>query len=76
MRTRYSDPSPWHFLPPEPQNVGAFRRSNLIAIVFLAFFCLGLLVAGFVTSAENAVASHTASRNLQNRSAAPTKLVR
>jgi hypothetical protein len=75
MRTRYSDPSPWHFLPPEPQRIGAFRRSNLIAIAILAFFTLGLLMVGFVTSAENAVASHTVSKKLRN-SSAPSHLVR
>jgi hypothetical protein len=75
MRTRYSHPSPWHFLPPEPQRIGAFRRSNLIAIAILAFFTLGLLIVGFVTSAENAVASHTVSKKLHNRPA-PSHLVR
>lgn len=75
MRTRYSDPSPWHFLPPEPQRLGAFRRSNLIAIAILAFFTLGLLIVGFVTSAENAVAAHTVSKKLQSRPA-PTRLLR
>jgi len=75
MRTRYSDPSPWHFLPPEPQRVGAFRRSNVIAIAILAFFTLGLLIVGFVTSPENAVASHTVAKKLHNRQAA-TPLVR
>lgn len=75
MRTRYSDPSPWYFLPPEPQRVGPFRRSNLIAIAILAFFTLGLLVVGFVTSSENAVASHTVSKKLHSR-AAPTHLAR
>lgn len=75
MRTRYSNPSPWHFLPPEPQRVGAFHRSNLITIAILAFFTLGLLIVGFVTSAENAVASHTVSKKLQSRPA-PTRLVR
>jgi hypothetical protein len=75
VRTRYSDPSPWHFLSPEPQRIGAFRRSNLVAIVILAFFTLGLLSVGFVTSAENAVASHSAVKKL-NSPPAPTHLVR
>lgn len=75
MRTRYSDPSPWHFLPPEPQRIGAFRRSNLITIAILAFLTLGLLIIGFVTSAENAVASHTVSKKLHHRPAS-THLVR
>jgi hypothetical protein len=75
MRTRYSDPSPWHFLSPEPQGIGAFRRSNLIAIAILAFLTLGLLIVGLVSPAENSVASHTVSQKLHNRPA-PTHLVR
>ena len=54
MRTEYSDRPLWYLLPPEPQPVRPLRRSNLVCIAMLAFFTLGLLVAGFVEANNHA----------------------
>ena len=42
------DSSFWFFLPPVTTSAKAFRRSNLIAIVILAFFTIGMLLMGFI----------------------------
>lgn len=66
MRRNYSDPSFWFFLPPESEPPTVLRRSNLIAIAILAFFSLGLLVAGFVhaNASQSVYATHHAQQKL------------
>ena len=48
MYRKYFDPSPYRLLPPDPQGNRALRLPNLIVIVVLAFFSLGLLLAGII----------------------------
>jgi hypothetical protein len=50
MQGHNSDPSFWFLLPPDTQPTACLRRSNIVAIAVLAFFILGMLVAGFVHS--------------------------
>src|SRR5262249_41404414 len=54
MRAKSSDSPRSYLLPPEPQRVDSLRRSNLVCIAILAFFTLGLVVAGFVEASDHA----------------------
>jgi hypothetical protein len=60
MHIGSSGPSLWYFLPPESKDVDLSHGLGLVTIVILAFFTVGLLIAGFVDG--NAARSGKSSR--------------
>lgn len=52
MQHYSSRPALWFLIPPETAPLASLRRSNLIAISFLAFFTLGMLLVGFAHTSE------------------------
>lgn len=48
MQRKHFDPTPYHLLPSDPQANRALRRPNMIVLVFLAFFTLGMLITGLL----------------------------
>ena len=49
MKSTNSSPQRWNLLPPEPDANRSLRRANIIVILFLAFFVLGVFVAAMAT---------------------------
>jgi len=65
MQRKDSSSSQWFLLPPESTPQRAFRRSNLIAIVILVFFAVGLLLIGIVPGASDTQGSALATHHSQ-----------
>ncbi len=62
MRSKNSEPSPWHFVATKPGAEASFRRWNLVVISILALLVLGVLTVALIPEMGSAVSATTNSR--------------